>query len=69
MRLTAVTRVFNEEDIIEPFIRHHAAFAAAHILLDNGSGDRTLDILASLRREQGHSVLIRPCRGPVADRS
>ena len=51
MRLTAVTRVLNEEDIIEPFIRHHAAFVEAHILLDNGSGDRTLEILAALRRE------------------
>lgn len=64
MRLTAVTRVLNEEDIVEPFIRHHAAFVGAHILLDNGSADRTLDILASLRRE-GFNLAVYQNASPV----
>ncbi len=51
MRLVAVTRVFNEDDIIEAFVRHHAAIVDHHLLLDNGSVDRTLDILTNLRTE------------------
>ena len=51
MLLTAVTRLLDEEDIVEPFVRHHAAFVQSHIFLDNGSGDRSLDILAALQRE------------------
>jgi hypothetical protein len=51
MRLVAVTRVLNEEDIVEPLVRHHAALVDHHIILDNGSTDRTLDILRSLTCE------------------
>ena len=51
MRLVAVTRVLNEDDIIEAFVRHHAAIVDHHLFLDNGSVDRTLEILASLRSE------------------
>ncbi len=51
MWLTAVTRLLDEEDIVEQFVRHNAAFVQSHIFLDNGSGDRSLDILAALQRE------------------
>ncbi len=51
MRIVAVTRVFNEEDIIEAMVRHHAALVDHHILLDNGSEDRTLEILGALAAE------------------
>ena len=51
MQLVAVTRVLNEEDIIEAMVRHHAALVDHHILLDNGSEDRTLEILAALHGE------------------
>ena len=47
----AVTRVRNEGDIVEAFVRHTAAFATHHILLDNGSSDATLPILHALRSE------------------
>ncbi len=50
-RIAGVSRVLNEEDIIEPFIRHHAALVHLHIILDNGSTDRTLEILRALRAE------------------
>ncbi len=50
-KLVAVTRVLNEEDIIEPLIRHHAALVDHHIVLDNGSTDRTLEILSGLIAE------------------
>jgi hypothetical protein len=51
MRLVAVTRVLNEDDIIEAFVRHHAPIVDHHLFLDNGSVDRTLEILTSLRIE------------------
>ena len=51
MRLVAVTRVMNEDDIIEPMARHHAALVDHHVFLDNGSTDRTLDILQALAAE------------------
>jgi hypothetical protein len=48
MRVVAVTRVFNEDDIVEAFFRHHAALVDHHLFLDNGSVDRTLEILGAL---------------------
>jgi hypothetical protein len=51
MRLVAATRVLNESDIIEAFIRHTAYYVDHHILIDNGSVDGTVEILHDLRRE------------------
>jgi hypothetical protein len=51
MRLVAATRVLNEDDILEAFVRHHAGLVDHHILLDNGSTDRSLAILQALRAE------------------
>lgn len=51
MKLVAVTRVLNEDDIIEAFVRHHAAQIDHHVFLDNGSVDRTVEILRALRGE------------------
>ena len=51
MRIVAVTRALNEDDVIEAMIRHHAPMVDMHIVLDNGSCDRTLDILRSLKEE------------------
>ncbi len=51
MRLVAVTRVLNEDDIIEAFVRHHAAIVDHHLFMDNGSVHRTLEILTNLRIE------------------
>ena len=57
MKIVAVSRVLNEEDIIEAMIRHHAALIDHHIILDNGSTDRTIEILKALRTE-GLSITI-----------
>jgi glycosyltransferase involved in cell wall biosynthesis len=46
-----VGRVLNEDDIVEAFVRHHMAYAERILLLDNGSNDRTLEILRALRAE------------------
>src|SRR6516165_503861 len=51
MRLVAITRVLNEADIIESFVRHTARFTVHHILMDNGSSDGTVEILSSLADE------------------
>ena len=51
MRIVAATRVLDEADIIEAFIRHTATFVDHHVLLDNGSRDGTLDIIGALRGE------------------
>ncbi len=62
--LVAVTRVLNEDDIIEAFVRHTLAFVDRMILLDNGSSDRTPAILAQLRAEGAPLVLLQ-ARSPV----
>jgi len=47
----AASRVLNEDDILEAFVRHHAALVDHHIFLDNGSSDRSLAILRALQAE------------------
>src|ERR1700692_1620247 len=49
MKLVAVSRVKNEVDIIEAFVRHNAGYFDKHIILDDGSTDGTVDVLKSLR--------------------
>jgi hypothetical protein len=51
MRLVAASRVLNEDDLLEAFVRHHAALVDHHVFLDNGSSDRSLSILRSLQAE------------------
>jgi len=50
-KAVAVTRILNEDDIVEAFVRHHAVLVDHHLFLDNGSTDRTLEILKSLQDE------------------
>ncbi len=64
MKLVAVSRVLNEDDVIEAFVRHHATFVDHHVLLDNGSVDRTIEILKKLR-EAGLSLTVFANRAPV----
>ncbi|MFZ0018058.1 MAG: glycosyltransferase family 2 protein [Acetobacteraceae bacterium] len=58
MRLTAVSKVLDEADIIEAFVRHTAAFVSHQIILDNGSCDGTVEILKHLRDEGLHLTLL-----------
>jgi glycosyltransferase involved in cell wall biosynthesis len=51
MKLAAITRVLNEADIIEAFVRHTSVYASYHIFMDNGSSDGTLEILRKLKEE------------------
>jgi len=51
MNVCSVTRILNEEDIVEAFVRHNAVHVGKMLFLDNGSCDRTLEILRSLQAE------------------
>lgn len=51
MKIIAVTRIRNEDDLVESFCRHHACLVDHHIFLDNGSNDNTLLILQNLKKE------------------
>ena len=64
MRIAAVARVMNEDDIIEAFVRHTLAYADHILLLDNGSTDRTMEILAALRAE-GLKLTVLQARAPI----
>ncbi|MBV9735432.1 MAG: glycosyltransferase family 2 protein [Acidisphaera sp.] len=64
MRVVGVTRIQDEADIVEAFVRHHATLLDLHILLDGGSTDATLDILRALRAE-GLAVQVYQTQTPV----
>lgn len=51
MRLIAISCVKNEEDIVEAFVRHTLSYVDQVVMLDNGSGDKTKEILYSLQTE------------------
>jgi hypothetical protein len=51
MTLIGITRVLNEDDIVEAFVRHHATMLDHHLFLDNGSTDETVNILKALKDE------------------
>ncbi len=51
MRVVGVSRILNEEHLVEAFLRHHAAMLDLHIVLDGGSTDRTLEIMAAMHAE------------------
>jgi hypothetical protein len=62
-KTVAVTRILNEDDIAEAFVRHHAALVEHHLFLDNGSTDGTLEILKSLQ-DEGLNITVLQNRTP-----
>ena len=58
MKITSITMVKNEMDIIESFIRYNINIVDEMIILDNGSTDYTLDILNNLIKEGLNIVLL-----------
>lgn len=61
-RLVSLSMVKNEQDIIEPFIRHHSQFVDCMIILDNASVDETRAIAQNCARELSN-VLVVDCPG------
>jgi hypothetical protein len=51
MRLIGVAMLRNEADIVEAFVRHHAALLDQLVVVDHGSTDATPRILAALVQE------------------
>lgn len=47
----------NEQDLIEPFLRHHAALLDLMVVLDNRSTDKTRDIAIRVARELGNIII------------
>jgi SAM-dependent methyltransferase len=56
-RIISFSVVKNEQDIIEPFIRHNSRFLDFMIILDNHSNDDTRRVIVELMRELGNVVL------------
>jgi hypothetical protein len=50
-KIVSVTRILNEDDIVEAFVRHNAVHADHMLFLDDSSIDRTLEILQTLQVE------------------
>ena len=49
IKAVSVTRILNEDDIVEAFVRHNIGHLSHMIFIDNGSTDRTLLILKHLQ--------------------
>jgi hypothetical protein len=58
IKVVVFTRVKNEVDIIEAFVRHHAQHCDKIIVLDDGSTDGTYDILRRLQASSLPLVLL-----------
>lgn len=50
-KIVSFTRLLNDDDILEAFVRHHAGHIDEMLFIDYGSTDRTLDILKALHDE------------------
>lgn len=64
MRVFGISRVLNEADMVEPFVRHHAALLDGHVLLDGGSVDGTVEILRALR-DEGLNLSVYQVKSPI----
>jgi SAM-dependent methyltransferase len=57
VRIVSLSMVKNEQDIIEPFIRHNARFIDCMVILDNASVDETRRIATDCARELGTIIV------------
>lgn len=59
MKLVCISRVKNEIDIIEAFVRHHVAYFDKLIIVDDASSDGTCEVLRAMREEGLPLVVLR----------
>jgi len=57
LKSVVLSMVRNEQDIVEPFLRHNARLVDLMIVLDNLSTDRTHEIVTRTARELGNVVV------------
>lgn len=57
MRIATISKIKNEADIIESFVRYHGEIVDDIFLIENGSTDGTLSILQALK-EEGYPITI-----------
>jgi len=65
-KVVSVTRVLNEDDVIEAFVRHNIRHVDEMIFLDNGSTDNTLPILRALK-EEGLPIIVLATQSLIFD--
>ena len=58
MKICALSMVKNEQDIIEPFVRHHLGLMDVLYIQDNGSVDKTREILFALVDEYKGRLIV-----------
>ena len=56
-RIVGLSMVKNEQDIIEPFVRHNLQFVDFLVILDNNSVDGTREILSLLMKENDKVIV------------
>lgn len=57
MNLVSISRVKNEVDIIEAFVRHHTHYFDRLVVVDNASSDGTYEVLVELK-EAGFPIVL-----------
>jgi len=51
LKVCSISRIKNEEDIIETFVRYHLNFIDEMIIFEDNSSDETYKILSKLKKE------------------
>lgn len=65
MKIFSISRIKNEEDIIESFIRYHLNFLDGMVIIEDYSNDETYDILQKLKNEDLPVYIYRNSKVPI----
>ena len=65
MKIFSISRIKNEEDIIESFIRYHLNFIDGMVIIEDYSNDKTYDILQKLKNENLPIHIYRNSKQPI----
>lgn len=65
MKIYSISRIKNEEDIIESFIRYHLNFIDGMIIIEDYSNDETYEILQKLKDENLPVYIYRNSKTPI----
>lgn len=65
MKIISISRIKNEEDIIESFIRYHLNFIDEMVIIEDYSNDETYEILKELQNEDLPIHIYRNSKEPI----